>query len=87
MLIDWVVKLNHDLHIADDKSFEEWGYNDKEILQLMLEHPIVVYGYTSNARNDNNEYPRTTNKKDYEKIIKRVNYYSKLQAEHAKNNK
>ena len=34
MLIDWVMDLNADLHIAGDQDFEEWGYNDGEVLEL-----------------------------------------------------
>jgi alcohol dehydrogenase class IV len=84
MLIDWCVALNGDLHIAGDKSFEEWGYNDGDILELMLRHPIVQFAVEVNAPKGETEYPRTTSLEAYRDLIKRVNVYSKAQAEKAK---
>lgn len=84
MLIDWVVDLNCDLHIAKDMTFEEWGYNDDDVLDLMMRHPIVQYGIENNKTSALCEYPRMTREKDYRNIIKRVNEYSKIQAARAK---
>ncbi|MDR0518938.1 MAG: iron-containing alcohol dehydrogenase [Clostridiales Family XIII bacterium] len=84
MLIDWVVDLNVDLRIADNKTFEEWGYNDGEVLELMLNHPIVQLGVRINSPNEQCEYPRYTSIDDYRDIIQRMNVYSKAQAERAK---
>lgn len=84
MLIDWVVELNIDLHIARDMTFEEWGYNDNDVLDLMIRHPIVQYGIAVNKMSAQCEYPRMTGAEDYRHIIKRVNVYSKMQAAHAK---
>ncbi len=84
MLIDWVVDLNCDLHIAQDKTFEEWGYNDNEVLDLMMKHPVVLYALEHNDTSAHCEYPRMTREKDYRNIIKRVNEYSKIQAARAK---
>lgn len=84
MLIDWVVELNRDLHTAKDMTFEEWGYNDDDVLDLMMRHPIMVYGIENNKTSERNEYPRMTTEKDYRNIIRRMNEYSKYQAEHKK---
>lgn len=84
MLVEWVVELNHDLHIADDKSFEEWGYNDGEVLELMLNHPIMKFGIEANADHATCTYPRVTSREDFAFIIKRMNEYSKQQARNAK---
>lgn len=84
MLIDWVVDLNCDFHVAQDKTFEEWGYNDHEVLDLMMRHPIVRYGIENNKRSAACEYPRVTTEKDYRNIIRRVNEYSKIQAARAR---
>ena len=78
-LIDWVVELNADLHVAGDKSFAEWGFNE-DTLELMLRHPIVKYAAQVNARADKTEYPRVTGIEDYRAIIKRVAVYSEAQA-------
>ena len=84
MLIDWVVDLNLDLHTAQDKTFEEWGYNDDDVLELMMKHPIVQYGIRVNSTSASCEYPRLTKDKDYRNMIKRTNEYSKMQAARAK---
>jgi len=82
-LIDWVVELNDDLHIAGDKSFAEWGFND-ETLELMLEHPIIKFAAKRNAVAESTEYPRCTSIEDYRAIIKRVAVYSEAQATRAR---
>ena len=84
MLIDWCVSLNEDLHIAKDKSFEEWGYDGKETLELMMRHPIIKIAVEINSPQGQTEYPRRTGYDEYRKIINRVNIYSKAQAEKAK---
>ncbi len=84
LLIDWVINLNIDLHIAEDKTFEEWGYNDDDVLDLMMSHPIVEFGIRVNSDNRMCEYPRKTTAQDYRQLIKRVNEYSKIQAKKAK---
>jgi alcohol dehydrogenase class IV len=76
MLIDWVVELCRDLHIAGGKTLEEWGYNDNEVLELMLEHPIVKR--RDKVPNDQCLFPRVTNRKDFVHLIKRTNEYSKI---------
>jgi alcohol dehydrogenase class IV len=87
MLIDWVVQLNRDFHIAKDMTFEEWGYNDGEVLETMLKHPILELGVRINTPNSECEYPRVTTRENYAEIIKRMNEYSKDQAEYAKSMK
>jgi len=82
-LIDWVVELNSDLHIADDRSFADWGFND-ETLEIMLNHPIIQGSVKNNSQADITEHPRLTNIDDYCAIIKRVAIYSEAQAEGAK---
>ncbi|MDR3364955.1 MAG: iron-containing alcohol dehydrogenase [Clostridiales Family XIII bacterium] len=82
--IDWVVELNSDLHIAKDMSFEEWGYNDGEPLQKILDHPITQLALQINTPAGICEYPRFTTLKDFETIVKRTNLYSKQQAAIAK---
>ena len=82
-LIDWVVALNADLHVAGDKSFAEWGFNE-ETLQLMLDHPIVRYAAQINSLADATEYPRVTSIEDYRAIILRTAVYSEAQAARAK---
>jgi alcohol dehydrogenase class IV len=77
MLIDWVRDLNRDLHIAQDKDFEEWGYNGGDVLQLMLRHPI--FKNKDITPNSACAYPRVTRMKDFAHIIRRVNEYSKEQ--------
>jgi alcohol dehydrogenase class IV len=77
MLIDWVRDLNRDLHIAQDKTFEEWGYNDADVLQMMLQHPI--FKNKDITPNGACAYPRVTRMKDFAAIIRRVNEYSKEQ--------
>jgi alcohol dehydrogenase class IV len=84
MLIEWVIDLNCDLHIAKDMTFEEWGYNDDDVLELMMRHPIVKFGIEVNKTSELCEYPRMTREKDFRNIIKRVNEYSKIQAARAK---
>ena len=79
MLVEWVIELNKDLHIANDMDFEEWGYNDKEVLELMLKHPI--FNNKDKTPNAACAYPRVTRMKDFEYIIKRTNEYSKMQKE------
>ena len=81
--IEWVADLNADLHVADDKSFAEWGFND-DTLELMLRHPIVQYAVQLNTPADVTEYPRATSMEDYRGIIKRVAVYSEAQAARAK---
>jgi hypothetical protein len=76
--------LNEDLHIAGDKSFEEWGYDDGDTLDQMMRHPIVQFAIEINAPKGQSEYPRTTSAEEYRAIIKRVNIYSKAQAEKAR---
>ncbi|MCI8853788.1 MAG: iron-containing alcohol dehydrogenase [Lachnospiraceae bacterium] len=83
MLIDWVIELNRDLNIAQNKTFEEWGYNDKEVLELMLKHPI--FNNKDKTRNPDCNYPRVTRMKEFAHIIKRINYYSKVQAGKSEN--
>jgi alcohol dehydrogenase class IV len=83
-LIDWCVALNGDLHIAKDKSFEEWGYDGKETLELMMRHPIMKIAIALNEPQGQTEYPRRTGDAEYRKIIERVAIYSKAQAEAAK---
>lgn len=79
MLIDWVMDLNADLHIAGDQDFEEWGYNDGEVLELMLKHPI--FNNKDKTPNSQCAYPRVTRMKDFRYLIQRTNAYSKLQKE------
>lgn len=79
MLIDWVLDLNSELHIAEDKAFEEWGYNDNEVLELMLKHPI--FNNKDKTQNPDSAYPRVTRMKDFAYLIRRMNEYSKLQKE------
>lgn len=76
MLIDWVIDLCRDLHIAGGKTFEEWGYNDKDVLDLMLKHPI--FNNKDTTPNDQCAYPRVTKMKDFAYLINRTNYYSKI---------
>jgi len=76
MLIDWVIELNREFHLASDKSFEEWGYNDGEVLQMMLTHPI--FKNKDKTINQDCNYPRVTRMKEFEHIIKRIDYYSKV---------
>ena len=83
-LIDWVVDLNCDLHIAKDMTFEEWGYNDGEPLQKILNHPVTQFSLASNTPAEVCELPRYTTLEDYAAIVKRINIYSKLQSERAK---
>ena len=82
MLIDWVMDLNADLHIAQDKTFEEWGYNDGEVLDMMLQHPI--FNNKDKTPNSQCAYPKTTKMKDFRYLIQRVNEYSKMQKERRK---
>lgn len=76
MLIDWVIKLNRDLHLARDKSFEDWGYNNEEVLEMMLKHPI--FNNKDATKNQDCNYPRVTRMKEFAQIIERINYYSKV---------
>jgi alcohol dehydrogenase class IV len=76
MLIDWVVELCKDLHIAGGKDFEEWGYNGNEALELMLKHPI--FNNKDKIPNDQCAYPRVTRMKDFAYLIERTNEYSKI---------
>jgi alcohol dehydrogenase class IV len=76
MLIDWVVDLCRDLHIANGRDFEEWGYNDNDVLELMLKHPI--FNNKDKIPNDQCLYPRVTKMKDFAYLIKRTNEYSKI---------
>lgn len=73
MLIDWWIQLNKDLHIAGDKTFEEWGYNDGEVLQHMLAHPI--FNNKNTMPNDSTSYPRITKMNEFEYIIKHIDKY------------
>ena len=82
-LIDWVVELNADLHIAGDRSFAECGFND-ETLELMMAHPIVKIAVRLNTPAEITEYPRVTSFDDYRAIIRRVAVYSENQAARAK---
>ena len=82
-LVDWVFELNCDLHVADDKSFAELGFNDNT-LELMMKHPIVQFAAEVNTPAEVTEYPRTTKLDDFRKIIKRVAVYSEAQADLAK---
>ena len=75
MLIDWVAELTRDLHIAGDKSFEDWGYNDGDVLRLMLKHPI--FNNKDTTPNAACSYPRVTRMKDFEHLIQLTNEYSK----------
>lgn len=77
MLIAWVLELNKDLHIAGDKDFEEWGYDDEDVLKQMLKHPI--FNNKDQITNDECTYPRVTVMKDFEHLIRRTNEYSKMQ--------
>lgn len=79
MLIDWVMDLNADLHIARDQDFEEWGYNDGDVLELMLKHPI--FNNKDKTPNSQCSYPRVTRMKDFRYLIQRTNEYSKMQKE------
>ena len=72
MLIDWVIQLNRDLHLASDKSFEAWGYSGEEVLEKMLRHPIFK------TKNPDCNYPRVTRMKEFAHIIERIDYYSKV---------
>ena len=42
MLIDWVIQLNRDLHLASDKSFEAWGYNKDKTKNPDCNYPRVT---------------------------------------------
>jgi alcohol dehydrogenase class IV len=84
MLIDWCVALNDDLHIAQDRSLEDWGYNDGDVLERMLAHPIVRFAVARNAPPGETEYPRRTTIEDYRAIIRRIAAYSREQAERAR---
>jgi len=84
-LINWVVELNCDLHVAGDKSFAELGFNE-DTLDLMMKHPIIRFAAELNAPADITEYPRTTSLEDFRNIIKRVAAYSEAQSEYAKSN-
>ena len=81
-LIDWVIELNCDLHVAGDKSFAELGFND-ETLELMMKHPIIQFSASFNNPAENAEHPRVTSLDDYRKIIRRVAVYSEAQAAYA----
>ena len=81
-LINWVLDLNADLHIAGDKSFAEWGLND-ETLEAMLKHPIIAGAVERSPSNDDTEYPRVTGIDDFRAIIMRTAAYSDLQAKRA----
>lgn len=76
MLIDWVIELNREFHMAGDKTFAEWGYNDGNVLQMMLKHPI--FNNKDKTLNQDCNYPRVTRMKEFEHIIKRIDYYSKV---------
>jgi alcohol dehydrogenase class IV len=76
MLIDWVVDLCKDLHIANGKTFEEWGYNGSDVLELMLKHPI--FNNKDKIPNEQCAYPRVTKMKDFAYLIERTNEYSKI---------
>ncbi len=77
MLIDWVIDLNVDLNIAKNMTFEEWGYNDEDVLELMLRHPI--FNGKDTTPNNRCNYPRVTRAKDFRFLIQRTNEYSKVQ--------
>ena len=76
MLINWVVELCKDLHIANGKTFEGWGYNNTDVLDLMLKHPI--FNNKDKIPNDQCVYPRVTRMKDFAYLIERTNEYSKI---------
>lgn len=76
MLIDWVIQLNRDLHLASDKSFEAWGYSGEEVLEKMLRHPI--FNNKDKTKNPDCNYPRVTRMKEFAHIIERIDYYSKV---------
>ena len=82
-LIDWVAELNADLHVAGDKSFAEWGFND-DTLELMMKHPIIQSAAQRNSLGDDTEHPRITSLEDYRTIIKRTAVYSEAQAAYAR---
>ena len=82
MLIDWVVDLNDDFHIARDKSFADYGFND-ETLEKMMNHPIVKIAVELNTPAEITEYPRVTGFDDYRRIIRRIAVYSQAQADRA----
>jgi alcohol dehydrogenase class IV len=81
-LIDWVVRLCDDLHVAESKSFAQWGFNE-ETLELMMRHPIVQFAVLHNMPAELTEYPRVTGLDDYRAIIRRVAAYSEEQAARA----
>ncbi len=81
MLIEWVMDLMRDLHIANDQNFEDWGYNNKEVLDLMLEHPI--FNGKDKTPNSSCSYPRVTRMKDFRNLIERTNEYSEIMKERA----
>jgi alcohol dehydrogenase class IV len=78
--VEWAIQLNCDLHIAGDRSFEDWGFNNGEALDRMLQHPIIQMAVAINGGSGVSEYPRRTGIEDYRDIIRRVNVYSKEQA-------
>ena len=77
MLINWILDLNVDLNVAQNKTFEEWGYNDTDVLELMLKHPI--FNGKDTTPNNSCNYPRVTRLKDFRYLIQRTNEYSKIQ--------
>jgi alcohol dehydrogenase class IV len=81
-LIDWVVRLCDDLHVAEDKSFAQWGF-DEDALELMMKHPIVQLAVHHNMPAEMSEYPRVTSMDDFRTIIRRVAAYSEEQAARA----
>jgi len=82
-LVDWVVDLNDDLHIAGDKSFAECGYTE-ELLEKIMAHPVIQGAVARNASADDTEFPRHTSLDDFRAIIKRMVVYSQAQSDRAK---
>lgn len=76
MLIDWMIELIRDLNLAGCKSFESWGYNSGDVLDIMLKHPI--FNNKDKTLNQDCNYPRVTRMKEFRHIIERTNYYSKV---------
>jgi len=85
MLIDWVMDLNYDLNIAQRKTFEEWGYNDNDVLDLMMSHPI--FDNKDAMKNEDCWFPRVSHKKEFRQLIQRINEYTKIARERDLNRK
>jgi len=83
-LIDWVVELNSDIHVCRDKSFSDYGYVEKEHLEMIMQHPIVSGALARNGTADSTEFPRHTSADDMRYLVKRTAIYSQAQADFAK---